>query len=119
MSDVESEDAPRAPARVEAVRDAVDPLRPMAACELRFAAQAPVVVESDRARIEQVLGNLMSNAMKFGGGKPIEILVEADADAARIAVRDHGIGSAPEDQERIFRPFERAVSERHAMTRPL
>ena len=67
----------------------------------------------DRVRLEAVVANLVSNAVKFGEGKPIRISVTCDGPVARIAVRDHGIGIPPEQQARIFEKFERAVSERH------
>jgi PAS domain S-box-containing protein len=64
----------------------------------------------DRARIDQVLTNLVSNALKYGGAAPVEVVVERDEQVARIVVVDRGIGIAPEDQERIFDRFERAPS---------
>jgi signal transduction histidine kinase len=67
----------------------------------------------DRVRLDSVVGNLMSNAVKFGEGKPITVSVSCDGSVARIVVTDHGIGIAPEEQARIFDKFERAVSERH------
>jgi PAS domain S-box-containing protein len=67
----------------------------------------------DRMRIEQVLTNLLSNAMKFGKGRPIEVNVEPTGAEVRISVRDHGIGISKEDRTRIFGRFERAVSTRH------
>ncbi len=86
-----------------------------ASCELRSDAEAPVVGRWDRSRVEQAVVNLLSNAIKYGKGCPIEVTVAVDADAevARLEVRDHGIGIAPEDQARIFERFERAVSTRH------
>lgn len=64
----------------------------------------------DRLRLESVLGNLLTNAMKYGAGKPIEVSVTRDAKAATIVVRDYGIGIAGADQERIFERFERVSS---------
>lgn len=64
----------------------------------------------DRVRIEQVLTNVISNAIKYAPGKPIEIVTDADAAKAVITVSDHGIGIASEDLARIFGRFERAVS---------
>jgi signal transduction histidine kinase len=66
----------------------------------------------DRGRIEQALVNLLANALKFGAGHPIEVHVSSEGRWVRIAVRDHGIGIAPEALERIFERFERAVSSR-------
>jgi signal transduction histidine kinase len=64
-------------------------------------------------RLEQVVGNLITNAMKYGAGKRVQVTLESDATHARLHVRDEGIGIAPEDAERIFERFERAVSVRH------
>jgi len=84
-----------------------------AGCTVTVSAPEMVVGRWDRGRIEQVLANILSNAMKFGAGRPIEVDVDATADAVRIAVRDHGIGVSAEDQARIFERFERAVPTRH------
>jgi CHASE1-domain containing sensor protein len=68
----------------------------------------------DKLRLDQVLTNLLSNAVKYGAGKPIELRVGRGGEgAARLTVKDSGIGVAPKDQARIFERFERAVSERH------
>lgn len=67
----------------------------------------------DRTRLDQVLTNLVSNAIKYGAGRPIDVRVNGDQHEAWIEVRDHGIGIANEDRERIFGRFERAVSERN------
>jgi signal transduction histidine kinase len=64
----------------------------------------------DPLRIEQVIANLLSNACKYGAGKPIRVEVGMDGKLARLSVRDHGIGIAPADRERIFERFERAAS---------
>jgi PAS domain S-box-containing protein len=74
---------------------------------------APAVGSWDRLLIETVVGHLVSNALKFGEGKPIDIEVRAAAERATLTVRDHGIGICAEDQRRIFDRFERAVSERN------
>jgi signal transduction histidine kinase len=63
-------------------------------------------------RLEQVLTNLMTNALKYGVGHPVELHVTASGARAHWSIRDHGIGIAPEDLERIFGRFERAVSTR-------
>ncbi|MBI5549831.1 MAG: HAMP domain-containing histidine kinase [Deltaproteobacteria bacterium] len=82
-------------------------------CEVCIVAHAPVVGCWDRLRVEQVVTNLLTNAMKYGCGKPIHITVTGTQGSARLEVRDRGIGIAPEDQARIFARFERAVSSRH------
>lgn len=61
----------------------------------------------DRMRVEQIFTNLLSNAIRYGAGKPIEVSVSGDGDEARLSVKDHGIGIAEADQERIFQRFER------------
>jgi signal transduction histidine kinase len=52
----------------------------------------------------------VSNALKYGEGRPVEILVAASESGARLDVTDHGIGIAAEHQTRIFDRFERAVT---------
>jgi PAS domain S-box-containing protein len=68
----------------------------------------PVHGSWDRVRVEQILTNLISNAIKFGGARPIEISLEGIEGRARITIRDSGIGMAPEFLQRIFKPFEQA-----------
>lgn len=84
-----------------------------ASCTLRLHAAGPVMGCWDGFHLEQVISNLLSNALKYGAGKPIDIFVTRDATTATLRVRDQGIGIAPEDAKRIFQPFERAVSIRH------
>jgi signal transduction histidine kinase len=66
----------------------------------------------DRLRLEQVITNLLTNAMKFGAGHPIEVSVRRVGAQGELRVRDRGIGINPESQARIFERFERAVSAR-------
>lgn len=69
----------------------------------------------DEFRIEQVLTNLLTNALRYGGGKPVEMMLWERDGTAHITMRDQGIGIAPEDQERIFEQFERTDdSRKHA-----
>ncbi|WP_163997501.1 PAS domain S-box protein [Pyxidicoccus caerfyrddinensis] len=67
----------------------------------------------DRSRLEQVVSNLLSNALKYGAGRPVHVRVSASGGTARLEVRDEGIGIEPQSLHRIFQRFERAVSERH------
>lgn len=79
-------------------------------CDCIITADEEVFGTWDSFRIEQVLINLLANAMKYGPGKPIEISISAHAGDARLSVKDYGIGIAEEDQTRIFKRFERSAS---------
>ncbi len=72
-----------------------------------------LVGDWDRLRLDQVVTNLVSNALKYGEGKPVAVRVEPAGERARLTVEDHGIGIAREHQARVFDRFERFVSERH------
>ncbi|WP_309896018.1 MEDS domain-containing protein [Archangium sp.] len=76
-------------------------------------AEVPVMGRWDRLRLEQVVTNLLSNALKYGAGRPVHVKVEGQRERAVLEVRDEGIGIEPEHQARIFGKFERAVSGRH------
>lgn len=69
--------------------------------------------EWDRFRLEQVVANLLSNAIEAGGGKPIEVSVDSDASVARVRVRDHGTTLTEERKAQMFSLADRAVSTRH------
>jgi signal transduction histidine kinase len=99
------------------VIDAIDLMRDSAT-----SAGSPLVVRLhnevvghwDRVRLGQVVTNLISNAIKFGCGRPIEIVLDADNTLARLEVRDSGEGIPRPEQQRIFERFERATSvQRH------
>jgi PAS domain S-box-containing protein len=64
----------------------------------------------DRTRLEQVVSNFLSNGIKYGKGKPIELSLGIEERVAVLRVTDHGIGIAPQDYGRIFERFGRAVS---------
>jgi signal transduction histidine kinase/DNA-binding response OmpR family regulator len=67
----------------------------------------------DRFRLEQIITNLLSNALKYGSGTPVTVATRRNGAVAELAVSDQGIGIAPVDQKRIFERFERAVSARN------
>ena len=71
---------------------------------------APRIGRWDRVRLDLVLTNLLSNAMKYGPGRPIVITVGVDERAVTIQVRDQGMGIAREDQRRLFQRFARLPS---------
>jgi PAS domain S-box-containing protein len=64
----------------------------------------------DRFRIEQVFVNLLTNALKYGAGNPIEVRISVEGGRGYLSVSDRGIGIKREDQDRIFGQFERAIS---------
>lgn len=100
----------------EVVREAVERLRSHgthAGCDLKVELAPGLSGRWDRLRIEQVLTNLLSNAFKYGAGRPVEVRSRREGDEALLSVTDHGPGIAPEDVERIFGRFERASSVRH------
>src|SRR2546428_209002 len=66
-----------------------------AGCAVTFLAAAPVVGSWDRSRLDQIAINLLSNAAKYGRGKPVEVGVEQTGTPARLLLRDHGFGIAP------------------------
>ena len=80
---------------------------------LTLDAPQPVFGVWDPARLDQVITNLISNATKYGAGKPIEVTILKDDSVARIVVKDHGIGIAAGDHERIFEQFERVGGDRY------
>jgi signal transduction histidine kinase len=75
-------------------------------------APGPVIGTWDRARVEQVVAILLSNAIKFGAGRPIEITVREDGPRALLSVSDQGIGIPVGVQQTIFEPFARAAPSR-------
>lgn len=81
--------------------------------DVRVHADGTVCGSWDASRIDQLITNLLSNALKYGDGKPITITVRRSGDDARLEVLDRGIGISEADQRTIFRPFARAASTWH------
>lgn len=100
-------------ALVRRVVERLEPELTAARCRVSFTCAAPVVGQWDAALLAQVVTHVLHNALKFGPGKPIEVFVGEEAGSARLVVRDHGIGIAPEQQGRIFERFERGVSKNY------
>ena len=80
-----------------------------AGCSISFAGSDPVHADVDAFRIEQVVINLLTNALRYGQGKPVALALLALPEGVRIEVRDQGMGISEENQSRIFEQFERAV----------
>ena len=77
---------------------------------ITIAAPESLPVVGDEFRVEQVITNLLTNALRYGRGKPVVVTVglREQENEAFVSVRDQGAGIAPADQERIFEQFERA-----------
>jgi len=97
--------------RERLARAAPDALR--LGCALELIAPDTLVGPWDRERLGQVIERLLSNALKYGAGKPVQVRLEHEAGLARLIVRDQGIGFDPTLSLRIFDKFERANSDRH------
>jgi two-component system, OmpR family, sensor histidine kinase MtrB len=68
----------------------------------------PCMAEVDRRRVERILRNLLVNAVEHGEDKDVVVTVGADRDAVAITVRDHGVGLAPGEEQKVFERFWRA-----------
>lgn len=84
----------------------------MAGCTVELRAPQPILGRWDPRLRERLFTNLLSNALKYGKGKGVEIECSTTPGVALMSVRDHGIGVAPANLERSFERFERAVSTR-------
>lgn len=77
---------------------------------LSMESEEPILVYWDSYRIEQLLSNLINNALKYGSHKPIKIHISNNPKETCIQVADQGMGIAENDHQRIFEAYERAVS---------
>ena len=83
-----------------------------ASTRVEVEAADPVPCQADPDRVEQVVANLLGNALKYGKGNPVTIRVHLESGYAVLAVADRGVGIRPDQQARIFGRFERAVPAR-------
>lgn len=65
------------------------------------------LLRADPGLLERVLVNLIDNAVRYGGGKQVEISATAGEKSAKLAIVDHGPGVAPEERDALFTPFRR------------
>ena len=96
----------------EIAREVVDDFRDQAShvrAELQVTSSGDTAGEWDRDRLAQVVTNLVSNAIKYGPGRPVDLAVRGDGDRVSLAVTDRGIGIEAEDLGRIFDRFQRAA----------
>lgn len=75
--------------------------------DFRLPVQA-CMAEVDRRRVERILRNLLVNAVEHGEGRDVVVTVAADRDTVAVAVRDHGVGLAPGEEQLVFERFWRA-----------
>jgi PAS domain S-box-containing protein len=98
------------------VREVVERFEPQSVkvgSRIDCALPAAVVGRWDRMRLDQVLTNLLSNALKFGAGKPVSLSVVERPEEVVLTVEDRGIGIEPAVLARLFQRFERGVSDRN------
>lgn len=77
---------------------------------------APILIQCDPLRIEQVVSNLVSNAIKYSPyGGTVQVVIARDAGEAIISVSDQGIGISEEDQLLLFEPFRRVGLSRESV----
>jgi len=65
----------------------------------------------DRLAVEEIVENLLSNALKFGMGRPVTLRLRSDGRSALLQVQDRGVGMPPDQQARIFGRFEQVVGQ--------
>jgi signal transduction histidine kinase len=100
----------------EVLRDVADRFRDELAakgCALSVEIVGPVTGKWDRLRLDEIVTNFLSNAMKYGAGKPITIAARRTGTEVAIEVKDQGMGISAADQSRIFRRFSRLASSQH------
>jgi signal transduction histidine kinase len=94
------------------LRRVVQDLTPQAATagtSIVLDAPTPVIGWWDDFRIEQIVMNLLTNALRYGGAQPVVVTLAVTAESVRVDVRDSGPGVKPEHQAKIFEPYERGV----------
>ena len=98
------------------VREIVDRFladRSQGAPAILFDSGASATGHWDASRIDQVISNLVANAISYGNGSTVRVTVRATGDTASVIVEDDGIGIAADRRDQIFERFERAVSSAH------
>jgi PAS domain S-box-containing protein len=96
----------------EVVKEAVERFSEVASnakCEIRLTAPSGIIARVDKFRLDEAIGNVISNAIKYGPGKPITVDLKAKDGKATLVVQDRGIGIPPDDLSRVFGRFERTT----------
>jgi PAS domain S-box-containing protein len=95
----------------EVVKEAVERFSEDASnskCELNLSAEKGITARVDRFRLDEAIGNVVSNALKYGAGKPVGVELKAKDGKATLVVQDRGIGIPVEDLSRVFGRFEQS-----------
>ena len=96
----------------EVVKEALERFSEVASnakCELRVTAPSGINTLIDKFRLDEAIGNVVSNAIKYGAGKPVSVELNAKDGKATVVVQDRGIGIPVEDLSRVFGRFERTA----------
>lgn len=83
------------------------PAAERAGCRVRLTVQEGIAGTCDATAMEQILENLLSNAIRYGAGRPVEVAFAGSGGVAQLSVRDEGIGMSRDDQAQIFERFRR------------
>ncbi|KAM3115687.1 sensor histidine kinase [Phormidesmis sp. 146-33] len=99
---------------IDAVLEVIQPLADAKNLQLIVDVKAPILMVTDAMRLQQILTNLLSNAVRYTEKGTITIACQLHDCDWSITIRDTGIGISPEDQSRIFEPYVRVVSADHS-----
>ncbi|BAN34256.1 periplasmic sensor signal transduction histidine kinase [Sulfuricella denitrificans skB26] len=83
---------------------------------LEWRALPPCIREVASVALRRILSNLVENALRYGGGKPVSMVCDCADGGARISILDRGPGIPPDQAEEVFRPFYRLESSRSSAT---
>ena len=91
----------------EVVRQLLGQLQ-QSGCSLAVTSEGDTTGRWERAAVFQIIANLITNAVKYGAGRPVQVVVSRRVEAVRLEVHDGGVGIAAEEQRHIFEKFARA-----------
>ncbi|SER69560.1 two-component system, OmpR family, sensor histidine kinase MtrB [Propionibacterium cyclohexanicum] len=76
--------------------------------EIHIHSDGPERAEIDSRRVARIVRNLLTNALEYGEGEPIDVTVAGDQHAVAVRVHDHGVGLLPKQTQKVFNRFWRA-----------